>query len=403
MMPGPGIDLDLLADCIHCGLCLETCPTFLETGAEAESPRGRILLAGGIATGRWGPTPDVLGPLDRCLGCRACETACPSGVQYGRILEETRAATRPERGRSRSRLESFLIRHLLGRPRLLHRGMRLYRALGVGRWGPALGRGGFLPAPWREILKLLPVPEPEPEAQTVPVGIPDAAPGPPVTLLRGCIAPVLFPATEAALCRLLRAAGYTVEIRTDPACCGALAAHLGETEIADRFHRALDGPPGSGHLVATAAGCGAHLAGLTGSGVAERVKDWTTLLLEAPVSLRFQADPVTVVYQDACHLKHAQGIHEEPRELLRRSGARLVETPEADLCCGSAGTYNLAVPGMAARLGERKARVLARSGARTVLTANPGCAIQIAAHGRDHGLTVHTLAGFLADRLAPEA
>jgi glycolate oxidase iron-sulfur subunit len=202
---------------------------------------------------------------------------------------------------------------------------------------------------------------------------------------------------------LLAAAGYRVHLLDRPGCCGALAAHAGETAAAASAARALGealrGRPGI--LVATAAGCGAHVAGLDLPGVETR--DLLVALEDAPRRLRFRDDPVTVAYQDACHLRHGLGLAEEPRAWLRRAGARVLEPGEADLCCGSAGTFNLARPEAAAELGRRKADRIRATGATAVVTANPGCVLQLTAHLRGSGVTVTPLARFLADRLVDPA
>jgi len=406
-----GLDPELSAACVHCGLCLETCPTYRETGEEAESPRGRILLARGLALGRWDSAPDVLGPLDRCLGCRACETVCPSGVAYGHLLEVTRATVRRAGAPPRNRLEQVLVRHLLWRGTFLARAAIAYRALGLWRLAARLAGIPGISPDWRRRLRLLP----RPETPAGPVPAASAAmDGPRVWLLRGCVARALYPETERAMVRLLQAAGYRVGRLDRPSCCGALATHAGEGALAGKLAaEAIRDLPAEGWIVSTAAGCGAHLKGLeeavpagAGAGardVAARVRDLSELLVDAPRPLVFLAGPPPrVVFQDPCHLRHGQGVTGPPRSLLIAAGAELLEAEEADLCCGSAGTYNLAEAAMAERLGRRKAAVLRATGAERVVTANPGCAIQLAAY-LDAGTPVVPLARFLAERLAPQA
>jgi glycolate dehydrogenase iron-sulfur subunit len=408
---GTPIDDALLAACIHCGLCLETCPTFVLTGREEESPRGRLLLSRGLADGRWPARPDVLEPIDHCLGCRACETACPSGVRYGRILEETRAGVAGERS-PRSALESFLVRHVLWRVGLLEVTAWVYRGLRLRGGARGLARVPGIPESWRERLRIAPRLEPRPAGGASP---PAAAGSPAATLVRGCVARAFFPAAEDAMRRLLEKAGYAVVLADRPGCCGALAAHAGEPEVAHRCDaetlKNLAGAPGI--IVLSAAGCGAHVKGLgdrrtgadaaTAAAIAARVRDLTEALLQAPVPLRWRKAGETIaVYQDACHLRHGQGIVEEPRALLAAAGYTLREAEESDLCCGSAGTYNLAHPTMAAALGRRKADRLRATGAGLVVTANPGCAVQLEAHlGRPGDPPVITLAAALAAGLAP--
>jgi glycolate oxidase iron-sulfur subunit len=396
-----------IAACIHCGFCLETCPTFVETGREEESPRGRLLLAMGLATGRWKPEAAVLAPLDACLGCRACEEACPSGVEYGRILEDVRAVTHGHRARPRDAWESFLVRRVLGRRRRLKALAGAYRGMRVWAAAEWLSRRRWMPDRIRRRLRLAPEPESRPAGRP-----PRTGSGPRALLLRGCAARHLFPETEAAMVRLLDAAGYAVTLAGEPVCCGALAHHLGDRAESLRLGGAvLDACGGDGIVVTTAAGCGAHLKGLdhlfagraeaeTARRLGNRVRDLTEALADAPRPLVFRGTPETVIYHDACHLKHAQGITEAPRALLRDAGAELCEVPEAELCCGSAGTYNLARDAMGSRLGARKAAVLRRGGAARVVTANPGCAIQLRAHlAREGDPEVTTLARYLASRL----
>jgi len=230
------------------------------------------------------------------------------------------------------------------------------------------------------------------------------------------VARASFGETEAAMVRLLEAAGYAVVPEGRPACCGALARHAGEAETARRLGRELiEFDAGEEAIwVPTAAGCGAHLKGLgelyppgedhrRSLEVASRVRDLSEALVRGPHALPLVPRPERVVFQDPCHLRHGQGIVGEPRELLRRAGAELVEADEADLCCGSAGTYNVFQGEMAWRLGRRKGSALLSTGASRIVTANPGCHLQLAAHLRGRGVEVTTLARFLAERLPGEA
>jgi glycolate oxidase iron-sulfur subunit len=224
-------------------------------------------------------------------------------------------------------------------------------------------------------------------------------------VLRGCAARAYFPRTEDAAVLLLEAAGYAVRRLSEPPCCGALAAHAGEPDVAERLGGRTVARVGGleGVLVPTASGCGAHLArGLAGAGRI-RVLDLSVALETGPHPLRFRpSSGESVVYQDACHLRHGQGIVDPPRRLLRQAGFELREAAEGELCCGSAGTYNLAEPGLASALGERKAGRLRETGARWAVTANPGCALQLEAHlDRPGDPRVRTWASLLAERLEP--
>ena len=407
-----GLDDQLLAQCVHCGLCLETCPTFVETGMEAESPRGRLSLIQGLATGRWQPDATVLGHLDLCLGCRACETACPSGVRYGHILERTRSAIAPLRDRPRHFWERFLIRHVLWRPRLLsflYGFSRLFQLWRPARTLASLpGIPGFLASGLRL------VPQPEPRLSTPSVVTPSAAPIPAI-VLRGCVARAVFPQTEAAMVQLLTATGYRVHLASSPDCCGALAHHLGEHDLSRRFGTMLLEmvQTNSGVVIPTAAGCSAHLKELgnvfenhthhdPATQMTKRVRDFSEALLEGPRPLQFQTkNPVRVSYSDACHLRHGQKISAAPRQLLKAAGGELCEPEDADLCCGSAGSYNVSRTEMASRLGERKAATLRSAGSTLVITANPGCTLQLQAHlEKPQDPQVVSLPQFLASRLA---
>ena len=392
------------SECVHCGFCLETCPTYVLTGREDESPRGRILLAHALQEGRAPIEPATLAPLDHCLGCLACETACPSGVPYRDILYQARKQA-SQAGHVRHPLERFLLQHVIMHPNRLRVLLSVYRALGLRMIFRAAAKG--LPRRFRERAELSPSAEPAaPPSMSAP---PPPAGAPKAILLRGCAARVFMPATENAMASLLERAGYRVERRDRPRCCGALAHHAGLHALAG----ALAGETvaallGDGILVPTAAGCGAHLRDLTSvhpdaleaRSLAARVRDLSEALLEGPRTLTFRAAPPAerVVFQDPCHLRHAQGIVEEPRRLLEATGVRLVEAEEAELCCGSAGSYHLAVPELSAPLARKKRDALLATGADTVVTANPGCWMQLNAVWPKHGPRLLTLARFLEER-----
>ena len=388
-------DAALIGDCVHCGFCLPTCPTYLLWGEEMDSPRGRIDLMAG-AVGGAPLSVDGQRHLDQCLGCMACVTACPSGVQYDTLIEATRGQL--ERGVERTRAEKALrtaIFALFPYPRRLKalRGpLRAYQASGLGGVLARTGLLARLPAPLQAMEALAP------RLGTVePIPLRTPATGTrrrTVGLLTGCVQGTFFPDVNAATVRVLAAEGCEVVVPPAQSCCGALSAHGGREEQALAFAKELIATferAGVETVVANAAGCGSNLKDYAHQlrdepGWAERaaalsakVRDISELLDElGPVAPRHPL-AVVVAYQDACHLAHAQGIRDQPRRLLRTiPGVELRELVEAEICCGSAGVYNLLHPEPASELGLRKARAVLDTGAGLMVTANPGCWMQVA-------------------------
>jgi glycolate oxidase iron-sulfur subunit len=391
------VETEKLLSCVHCGLCLSSCPTYVELGSEPDSPRGRILLMRALEEGRLEPTRRVIAHLDGCLGCRACETACPSGVPYGELIE----AARPFVERYRplpSRVARTLLAGMLAQPvaRALAFGplRALSRAAWLARLAERLPDGArswlaFAAAvPNRSSAPLPPVLEPEGEVRGTAV------------LLRGCVADTLFRPTTVAIARLLARAGVRVLTPRTQGCCGALAMHLGSAIQARALARNLVGAVGAieaDWVVSTAAGCGALLRDydrLVGDDpraerLARRAIDPLALLdqLGMPAPARTRRSRVAI--HDPCHLIHGQGVDAAVRRLLGAvPGIELVPLPESDRCCGSAGTYNLTERAMAARLLERKLDCIEESGASVVAAANPGCLLQIRAGAIARGLRV---------------
>lgn len=415
------LDEEKALACIHCGLCLGSCPTYLETGNENDSPRGRIYLMRALQAGTLELEAPVARHLDLCLGCRACEAVCPSGVQYGALLEHTRDHV--EHSFQRGWFQTFLRRVAIeqvfpfpGRMKLALLPLKFLRAIGLDR---------FLPAALQEAASLVPK---DAVAFDVPVFTPAFAKHPPGTaeprsvgFVRGCVMPVLFGSTNDNTVRLLSRAGCDVHAPVSQGCCGALYAHSGQLDRARECARrniaafeALD----VSCIVINAAGCGSTLKeyGSLLSGdpqwatraesFAKKVRDLSEVLTPStPPPAGVPPTTGRVAYHDACHLAHAQRITREPRALVKGvAGAHWVELPESDLCCGSAGTYNLTEPEMAARLQERKIQNILKSGATTVVTSNPGCLLQIQAGLAKAGATqvraVH-LADYLAEAQFP--
>ena len=394
--------LELIDDCVHCGFCLTTCPTYSLWGEEMDSPRGRIDL---MQQGLLGdPLSDTMvGHFDACLGCMACVTACPSGVQYNRLIEQTRAQV--ERRHQRTRAERALrgaIFALFPHPKRLRalRGpLRAYQKLGADR---LVRRSGLLDrlAPSLAAMEALAPSLSKPER--VPARV--AAQGPRraiVGMLTGCVQREFFPAVNAATARVLSAEGCDVINPAAQGCCGALSAHTGREEEALRFARALIDTfedAGVEYIVVNAAGCGSSMkeyADVLADDPAyadrarefsSRVRDLSEILIElGPVAPRH---PLTVVaaYHDACHLAHAQGVRAQPRELLRGiPGLEVREIADPEICCGSAGVYNILNPEPARELGDRKAANILATGAELMITANPGCLMQVAASVRRTG------------------
>jgi len=381
---------------VHCGLCLSSCPTYVELGTEADSPRGRILLMRALEEGRLEPTAEVTRHLDTCLGCRACETACPSGVEYGRLIESARPwleARRPAVARAaRAALAAVLsgrwsaarafapLRLLAGRPWLAALARRVPGAAGL----------------WLSYPAALP-----PATPAVPLAAVTEPAGPPrgtAALLTGCVAGAVFPGTNRATAALLARAGARVVVPAAQGCCGALAAHLGAGARADALGRAtVRAFAAADWVVTNAAGCGAHLRGYghrfagdpAAAGVAARARDALELLAELGLPAAARRLDATVAVHDPCHLAHGQGVREPARALLAAiPGVRLVELPESDVCCGSAGTYNLTERPMARRLLARKLDRIVATGADVVAAGNPGCLLQIRAGAIARGLRV---------------
>ena len=351
------MDADLIADCVHCGFCLPSCPTYVLWHEEMDSPRGRIHLMGALEDGSLELTDTVAEHFDRCLGCMACVTACPSGVQYDRLIELTRVEV--ERRHRRSVSERLLRSAMFA---VLPHRRRLRAALALRRL-PA-------PGPLGTLKRLAP---PWSSPAWPPVHLPGS--GPRVALVAGCVQSVVFGDVNSATARVLAAEGFDVHVPRAQQCCGALHAHAGRLDQGIARARTLESAlAGYDHVVTNAAGCGSHLKD---HGIAN-VVDVSELLTVA----RAERHPleISVAFQDSCHLRHAQRIVDQPRAMLASiPGLRLLEPAEQDLCCGSAGIYNLVQPQAAGELGDRKAQRVLDTGADAYASANPGCLVQVSA------------------------
>jgi glycolate oxidase iron-sulfur subunit len=376
--------------CIHCGLCLSSCPTYLETGNENDSPRGRIYLMRGMDSGRLPVGGAAVEHIDRCLGCRACEAACPSGVQYGALLEQTRDYI--ERHTRRSAWQTFLRRIAI--EQIFPFPWRMRIALFPARIIRRLGLENELPRFFRELLYL--VPDQIRRFPIVEVSPALAEKKGRVAVVTGCVMSVLFSRTNAATVRLLNQLGYEVVTPKNQVCCGALYAHSGRLEKARASARKnieVFEEINVDAIVINAAGCGSTLKEYghllhddpkfaeRAAQFSKRVIDLTELVAREPsLDVNPRLNQYKTTYHDACHLAHAQRITVQPRDLvMRAAGRNYVELPEADVCCGSAGTYNITEPEMAARLQDRKIQNILATGAEVVVTTNPGCILQMRA------------------------
>jgi glycolate oxidase iron-sulfur subunit len=414
---------EVAKDCVHCGFCLPACPTYQLWAEEMDSPRGRIYLVNQILDGAE-LSSAAAEHFDRCLGCMACMTACPSGVQYDQLIEAARVWTEEARGSAaspaapaaeapadgkrpgRDRIARAAIFSLFPYPRRL-RAMtaplraaqrtgldrRLARSSLPGRVSPVLGAALRLAPPGVSAADARPLP-----GRVPALGTRRAVVG----MLTGCVQSVFFPRVNAATARVLAAEGCDVIIPRGQGCCGALSLHSGREAEAEAFARrtiATFEQAGVDAVVVNSAGCGSAmkeyerlLRGADG-GWAERaaemsgkVKDLAEFLAELGPAAPRHPLPVTAAYHDACHLAHAQRITRQPRDLLRAiPGLTLVEVPDAGTCCGSAGVYNLLQPAAASELGARKAESVRSTGAPLLISANPGCSLQIASALAERG------------------
>ncbi|OLB53554.1 MAG: hypothetical protein AUH99_02260 [Candidatus Rokubacteria bacterium 13_2_20CM_2_70_11] len=401
-----GLSVEGVNQCVHCGLCLASCPTFAELGTEMDSPRGRIFLIKSLAEERIALTDSVASHLSLCLDCRACETVCPAGVPYGRLIEAAKAEMERVRpGSPLRRLFRWLnFGLLLGHPRILAlaaAGLRLYQASGlqflVRSSGIVRILPGTLPA-WEALLPPLP-----PRAERAPLPPRIAAEGARrarVAVLTGCVQAVVFGAHNRSTARVLAKNGCEVVVPEGQGCCGALNAHGGDHARAlDLARRTIDAfeTVRAEAVIVNTSGCGAHMKAYghllaADPAYAERatrfaasVRDLAEFLAGEPLRGPLSPVPITVTYHDPCHVVHGQKIRNEPRRLLAQiPGLKVVELTESDWCCGSAGIYNLTQPEMATRLLHRKVSHILATGAGAVVTANPGCILQIQA-----GLAAH--------------
>ncbi len=415
---GPGVDLawlsskipySLYQDCVHCGLCTASCPTYVETSDENDSPRGRIYLMRAIADGRIGASPEVRKHLDLCLDCRACETACPSGVQYGKIIEPFKVALHASAptGDRTGILQRLILHHLFpfaGRVKLALAPARLLQRFGAIDFADRIGLTKLLPPTLRRLQAMLPALTGS--GSRLPTVLPPIGPRRArVALFLGCVADAMFPETNAATARVLQANGCEVVVPPGQGCCGAIHYHSGvegpALDFARRNLAAFDVDRFDA-IIVNAAGCGAMLkdyAHLLPPGDAEaakafvsKVRDISEFLVELGPIAPEHPVPIKATYHDPCHLCHGQQVRAEPRQLLAMiPGLELVPLDESELCCGAAGTYNLTQPEMSERLGKRKLDRILATGAEVVATGNVGCILQIARQLKQTGRPIRVV------------
>lgn len=415
---GAAIDYRRFLDCVHCGLCTAACPTYLETGDENNGPRGRIYLMRAVTDGRLELTPEVERHLDLCLDCRSCETACPSGVQYGRLIEPFRVAMRQRTAADRSGgsagqaapmgwLQKLILYQLFPYAERLKWALwpaRLMQRTGMDRVLEASGLLKLAPSFLQRMHGLLPPlgPRPAPLPEFLPAIGPRRAR---VALFTGCVAEGMFAETNRATARVLQANGCEVLIPRTQACCGAIHFHSGAGAPALELARANVAAFKADDIdavIVNVAGCGsmlkdyghmAHELQVTDpviqkqlEALAGKCRDISEFLVSLGPIAPPGPLPIKATYHDACHLCHAQKIREQPRKLLSMiPGLDVVPLAESEICCGAAGSYNLTEPEMADRLGARKLQHLLDTGAEVIVTANAGCLLQIQSQLRQRG------------------
>jgi glycolate oxidase iron-sulfur subunit len=398
--------------CIQCGFCLPKCPTYRLTGHEAASPRGRIDLMRAVADGDLA-AGEIFTQLDFCLGCRACETACPAGVEFGRLLEAGRAEARG--GRTGSRLGALVqrlcLQALLPMPALVQKFASFLHVYQVSGLQQLLRTSRVLRhlAPTLATMEML-LPRVPASAERRPVPVETAPVGAEqgrVAMLTGCIMPALLPEVNHATAQVLAANGYRVYAPPAQRCCGALQAHAGELETARQLARhniAVFETIDAEWVVVNSAGCGAlmkeygHLLrddpafAARAAAFSKRVRDVSEMLTAVPLRQPLHPVPLRVAYDDPCHLLHGQKVREQPRHVLQQiPELTLLEVPESDWCCGSAGIYNLLHPETSQALLDRKMRHLATVEPQLIVTGNPGCMLQLRQGVAQYGLAAEVL------------
>lgn len=404
-----GLSYEQILHCMHCGMCLTSCPTYLLTGHERSSPRGRLALMRAVAEGHLPITETFAEEMFFCLGCLACTTACPAGVEYGPLLEEARAqVVKTQRGSWVQSLMQGLAFGLFLSPRRMQAAARLlrwYQRFGLSRVAQSMGAWGLLPGNLKELEQLLPPIPRRFSRHLLPEILPaEGREKARVGMLLGCVMDIFFVRENLATAQVLARNGCTVVVPKEQGCCGALHAHFGFLEKARQLARRLIASfeaAGVDFVIVNSAGCGSTMKeygrllvedpswAQRAAAFSAKVRDVHEFLVELPYIPPTRPLRIKVTYHDACHLAHAQGITRPPRQLLQAiPGVEYVELPLADRCCGSAGVYNIIHFPTAMRLLEEKVENILRTGAEVVGVANPGCLLQIRYGLRRRGASV---------------
>jgi len=430
------LNYDELTNCMRCGFCQPACPTFRETGLEAESPRGRIALMKAVADGLMDPDEAFQAQMNHCLGCRACEPACPADVKYGQLLETTRDAIEDH---ANHRWWVKLARNMAfkqvfprqGRMKLLAAGLAFYQKSGL-RWvARKAGIMKLFPKHMQEMERILP--EASSRGVVEKLGVFYPAKGKKIAtvgMFRGCLMDILFTETNVNTVKLLSEAGFDVVIPETQNCCGALHAHAGEQDLARELAKKNIQAFQSAnvdYIISNAGGCGALLVEYdhllhgdpewkeSARWFASRVKDVSQVIVEKGRIPEFAASsslpqasaeetPLTITYQDSCHLRNVMKSSSAPRQLMKQVGnVNFVELKESERCCGSAGIYNLTQPQMAGQILDHKMDHVEKTGAHYLLTSNPGCLLQmklgVAQRGLDAQMKAVHIVDFLYDKI----
>ena len=401
---------DLLRNCVHCGLCLGACPTYRELGDENDSPRGRLYIMRGLSEGRLQPVPEVTHHLDLCLDCRACETACPSGVQYGQILEGTREALmhyQPQ-GLREKFMRWLFFKQIFPRPEVLSiiaKALRFQQRSGLRALMTKIGVMKLLPKRLRELEAMQPEIKEPAYLENAPEVFPadGGAPKMRVAFFAGCVMDQFMGGIHRATIKVLQAHGVEVHSVKGQVCCGALMVHAGEGDLARKLARqnlSIFHGLGLDAIVNNSAGCGAqlkdyhHLLPHDAEALAfsAKTKDVSEILAQLAPVRPLKPLHKSLCYDAPCHLMHAQKITAQPVAILQRiPEVQWIPLPDADFCCGAAGIYNLTQPEMADKILARKIEAIKNTGAEIVVTGNPGCLMQIRNGCKAAGLSCEVL------------